>query len=109
MKVQAWVFSIRYAPEGVRDFCRRAVVGPARASTVEAALHLAGVPEDVRADIRADETVRRFVEGALDPGASGYYAPQLYPMSRPWVVCIGSVHEVLLIEPPTGRTLDEAE
>lgn len=89
-----WIFSIRYAPEGVRDFYRHAVVGPAHVSTVEAALCLAGVPEAVRAEIRADATVRLFVEGALDPAESGYYAPQPFPMSRRWIVCIGSVHEV---------------
>jgi len=92
---QDWLFSVRYAPEGTRDFCRRAVVGPGHASTVEAVLHLADVPEDVRAEIRADETVRKFVEGNLDPEASGYYAPCPYPMSRSWLICIGSVHEVL--------------
>jgi hypothetical protein len=60
-----WIFSIRYAPGGARDFCRRAVVGPARSSTVEAALRLAGVPETVCAEIRADATVCLFVEGTL--------------------------------------------
>jgi hypothetical protein len=95
MKEQRWIFSIRYAPEGVRDFCRRAVVGPAQAATVEAALHLAGIPEAERSEIRADATVRSFVDGALDSEESGYYAPQPFPLSRSWVVCIGSVHEVL--------------
>lgn len=95
MKVQDWVFSIRYAPEGVRDLCRRAVVGPARSSTVEAALHLAGVPEDVRAEIRANETVRKFVEGALDPELTGYYVPSPFPTASSWLVCIGPVHEVI--------------
>lgn len=90
-----WIFSIRYAPGGLRNFSRRAVVGPARASTVEAALHLAGVPEDVRAEIRSDATVRCFVDGTLDPEATGYYTPQPFPTSRPWLVCIGPVHEVL--------------
>ena len=93
-----WIFSIRYAPEGARDFCRRAVVGPAHASTVEAALHLSGLPEAVRAEIRADATVRMFVEGALSPEESGYYAPQPFPMSRSWIVCIGTVHEVLTLQ-----------
>jgi hypothetical protein len=103
MKEQHWIFTVRYASEvafDVRDRCRRrTVVGPARASTVEAALHLAGVPEAVRAEIRADETVRGFIEGTLDPEANGYYVLQPFPMSRPWaqswVVCIGPVHEVL--------------
>jgi hypothetical protein len=93
-----WIFSIRYAPEGVRDFCRRAVVGPAHFLTVEAALHLTGVPEAVCAEIRADATVRLFVEGALDPTESGYYAPRPFPTSRSWIVCIGPVHEVLPLQ-----------
>lgn len=95
MKVQDWIFSVRYVPAGARDFCRRAIVGPAGAATVEAALHLAGVPETVRAEIRSDETVCRFVAGALDPEASGCYAPQPFPMARSWIICIGPVHEVL--------------
>jgi len=90
-----WIFSIRYAPDGTRDFYRRAVVGPARPSTVETALHLAAVPEAVRAEIRADATVRKFSEGALDSGERGYYTPQPFPTSRAWIVCIGPVHEVL--------------
>jgi hypothetical protein len=93
-----WIFSIRYAPEGARDFCRRAVVGPAQSTTVEAALRLAGVPETVCAEIRADATVRLFVEGALDPTESGYYAPRPFPTSRSWIVCIGSVHEVSTLQ-----------
>jgi hypothetical protein len=95
VKVQSWIFSVRYAPAGVRNLRRSAVVGPARASTVEAALHLAGVPEDVRAEICADETVRKFVEGALDPEMSGYYAPFPVPTSSNWIVCIGSIQEVI--------------
>lgn len=98
-----WIFSIRYAPDGVRDFCRRAIVGPAHSSTVEAALHLAGVPEAVRAEIRADATVRMFVEGALDPEESGYYAPHPFPMVRPWIVCIGSVHEVTFLQEEAAK------
>lgn len=89
-----WIFSIRYAPEGSGDYRRRAVVGPAQASTVETALNLAEVSEAVRTEIRADPTVRLFVEGTLDPEASGYYAPMPYSLSRPWLICIGSVHEV---------------
>lgn len=99
MKAQNWIFSIRYRPEGERDLRRYAVVGPARASTVEAALHLACVPENVRAEVRSDETVRKFVDGRLDPDgldrASGYYAPCPFPTSSDWIVCIGSVQEVI--------------
>jgi hypothetical protein len=90
-----WIFSIRYTPEGVRDSYHRAVVGPAHSSTVEAALHLAGVPEGVSAEIRADATVRLFVERALDPAERGYYAPQPFSTSRSWIVCIGPVHGVV--------------
>lgn len=96
MREQDWIFSVRYAPEGERDFRRRAVVGPARASTVEAALHLAGVPEAMRAEIRADQTVRDFVDGKLDPDRTGYYVPKPMLTSAEWLVCIGPVHEVLL-------------
>jgi hypothetical protein len=96
MKVQDWILSVRFWPDdNKRDVRRSAVVGPGRSSTVEAALHLANVPETVRAEIRADETVLKFVEGALDPESSGYYAPCPFPASRSWVVCIGSVHEVI--------------
>jgi len=95
VKAQNWIFSIRYAPEGVRDHRRYAVVGPACVSTVEAALHLANMPEAVRSEVRADETVRRFVDGTLDPDLSGYYVPCPFPMSSAWLICIGSVHEVL--------------
>lgn len=91
-----WIFSIRYHPEGVWESCRRAVVGPAHSLTVEAALHLAGVPEADCAEIRADATVRLFVEGRLDPEESGYYRCGLGPgdAGTSWVVCIGSVHKV---------------
>ena len=95
MKPQFWIFSVRYAPEGERDFRRHAVVGPPRDSTVEAALSLAGIPEAVRAEIRADETVRRFVDGLLDPELTGYYVPHPFPTASSWLVCIGPVHEVL--------------
>ena len=95
MKVQDWVFSIRYAPEGVHDFRRCAVVGPARASTVEAALHLAEVPETVRIEIRDERTVRDFIDGRLDPERTGYYVPHPMPTSSSWLICIGSVHEVI--------------
>lgn len=92
-----WIFSVRYSSEGARNFRRHAVVGPARSSTVEAALDLAGIPETIRAEIRADATVRLFVRGALDPEESGYYAPQPFPTSRSWIVCIGSVHQVTIL------------
>ncbi len=95
MTQQNWIFSVRYAPDGVRDFCRRAIVGPGRASTVEAALHLAGVPEGVRAEIRTHQTVRDFVEGRLDHDSTGYYVPCPMPTSSSWLICIGPVHEVM--------------
>jgi len=93
---QAWIFSVRYHTEDVeRALHRWAVVGPARASTVEAALHLASMPEAVRAEIRADQTVRDFVDGRLDPNRTGYYVPSPYPTASSWLVCIGPVHEVI--------------
>lgn len=94
MKEQSWIFSARYWDgSSARD--RFAVVGPACASTVEAALHLAAVPEDVRAEIRGDAVVRDFVEGRLDPDKTGYYVPAALSSSNSWIVCIGSVQEVL--------------
>ena len=95
MKPQDWIFSIRYYTEDGRSLRRSAVVGPARASTVEATLHLAAIPEDVRAEIRGDAMVRRFIDGLLDPDACGYYAPCPVATASAWIVCIGSVHEVL--------------
>ena len=95
MKVQDWIFTVRYRPEGERDLRRFAVVGPARMSTVETALHTAGVPEALRAEIRANEVVRKFVEGALDPDAQGYYAPCPLSAASDWIVCLGSIQEVL--------------
>jgi hypothetical protein len=95
MKVQDWIFTVRYRPEGERDLRRCAVVGPARVSTVEAALHLARAPEIVRTEIRDDEIVRKFVNGLLDPEASGYHAPCPVATIADWIVCIGSVQEVL--------------
>ena len=93
---QAWIFSIRYHTEDVeRTLHRWAVVGPARASTVEAALHLASMSESVRAEIRADATVCDFVDGRLDPERTGYYVPHPYPTVLSWLVCIGPVHEVI--------------
>lgn len=98
MRVQDWIFSVRYSTPGspierlgLRD--RWAVVGPARSSTVEVALHLASVPETIRGEIRTCEIVRDFVEGRLDPERSGYYTSGGGPSS--WAVCIGSVHDVL--------------
>jgi hypothetical protein len=99
MKVQVWIVSVRYCsedcPVGPLGLPRRhAVVGPARASTVEAALHLAAVPEEVRAEIRADQTVRNFVDGRLDPAHHGYYITSPCGASS-WLICIGSIQEVL--------------
>lgn len=90
MRVQDWIFSVRFQQ-------RFAVVGPARVSTVEAALHLAKVPEETRAKIRAHAVVRNFVEGRLDPQEHGYYASSCYVTgeSDGWSICIGSVQEVL--------------
>jgi hypothetical protein len=105
MKEQNWIFSVRYwqpQPEGPLPLIDRwAVVGPARASTVEAALHLAKVPEELRVDIRANEVVRAFIDGRLDPTKSGYIAESAprreddWRSHASWFICIGSVHEVL--------------
>ena len=95
IKEPVWIFTVRYAAEGERDLLRYAVVGPARASTVEAALHLAQAPEEVRAEIRSAKTVRDFVHGLLDPASPGYYVPNPMPASSRWLVCLGPVHEVL--------------
>ena len=101
MKVQDWIFSIRYWTHTVGSTIQRyAVVGPGRASTVEAALHLAGVPEDVRKQVRANDVVHDFVEGRLDPDKTGYYATS-FPYAADaratasWAICIGSVQEIL--------------
>lgn len=84
---QLWIFSVRYAHEGA---CTRiAVVGPAGIATVEAALKLSPLRVETAAQIRADSTVRRFVEGKLDPGNGAYVH------SREWDVSIGSVHAVI--------------
>ena len=93
MKVQDWIFSIRYCGEDARVMDRRAVVGPARAATVEAALM--GVPEMARVEIRANEMVRKFIDGLLDPEKSGYYIPSSVASTSPWLVCIGSIQEVI--------------
>lgn len=100
MKAQHWIFSVRYYSEDGRGFGRRAVVGSARASTVEAALQLADVPEVVRSEIRAHQTVQAFVEGTLDPESTGYYVSKMSASlsSSSWHVCIGSVDDVLLGE-----------
>lgn len=96
MKVQDWIFSVRLWLDPETHVMKRVVVvGPARASTVEAALHLAGAPEDLRAEIRADATVRKFVEGGLDPESNGYYVPCSSPTVWSWAVCIASIHEVI--------------
>ena len=87
MKMQKWIFSVRHSG-------RHAVVGPAGPSTVEAALHLAKLPEDVRSEIRACPIVQEFIDAKLDPAQNYYYqAPD--ETILPWAVCIGSVHEVL--------------
>ncbi len=95
MKAQDWIVTIRHYSDSAET--RRTVVGPARASTVEAALHLADLAEDLRHEIRTDETVRRFIDGQLDHDANGYYVqPRCSPhASTLWVVCIGPVHAVV--------------
>ena len=93
--VQDWIFSVRFWDTDALIPRRAAIVGPARSSTVEAALHTAGVPEESRVAIRSNETVRKFVEGGLDPASNGYYAPCPFPTSHSWAVCIASIHKVL--------------
>jgi hypothetical protein len=94
MRGQDWIFTVRYGIEGgTRD--RWAVVGPACASTVETALHLASVPEALRAKIRACQVVRDFVDGRIGPEKSVYYSRADADGSSSWVVCIGSVQDVL--------------
>lgn len=100
MKDPIWLVSVRYwppRPDRKPHVDRWAVVGPARSSTVEAVLHLAQLPEELRAEVRSHETVRDFVEGKLDPARTGYYveAPAREEKSSPWLVCIGPVNEVL--------------
>lgn len=90
-----WIVSVRYWSPTDGNMSRHAVVGPARASTVEAVLHLAAVPEDIRAEIRGNAVVRDFVDGKLDPDKPGYYVPSPLPANHSWLICIGSVHEVL--------------
>ncbi len=92
---QQWIFSIHY------NDIRRAVVGPAGVTMVEAALDLVDASDDARADVRGCEIVRDFVEGRLDPGRRGYYHDSYggsYQNPKPglsWCVCIGPVHEVM--------------
>ena len=93
--MRTWLVSVRYAPDGARDFHRRAVVGSSCASTVESALRLADVPEAVRAEIRANPVVQKFIDGQLDHEGFGYYVPCPMPTSSSWLVCIGPVHEVI--------------
>ena len=90
MTRQDWVVSVRYSHGDDRGVLRYAVVGPARASTVEAALHLTRMPEATRAEIRSNAIVRKFVNGQLDHEAAGYYAP-----APNWAVCIGPIQAVL--------------
>ena len=111
MSAVNWIFSVRYCPPqpdptttitgSLPEVKRWAVVGPARASTVEAALHLAQVPEHYRAEIRGHQTVRAFVDGKLDPALHGYYVDSPVRSDHDWrsfgswMVGIGSVHQVL--------------
>ena len=86
MKAQSWIFTVRYWEEGRSlDIDRWAVVGPGRASTVEAALHLASLPEEVRAQIRANSTVREFVDGLLDSRQDRLLRPRGGPQASPFV------------------------
>jgi len=92
MKTQRhWIFTVRYTK-------RCAVVGPASASTVEAALHLAEVPESIRAEIRSCTLVQRFVEGRVDLDDGGYASRPYHPdhdHDPYWAVCVGSVQAIL--------------
>jgi len=100
MHVKNWIFSVSYVPKGTLGYFRRAVVGPASVSTVEAALQLVNVPEEVQAEIRLNPMVRQFIEGALSSEVSGHCATSSRFMvasqqTEVWLVCIGPVHEVL--------------
>jgi hypothetical protein len=103
VKEQNWIFSVHcWSNPETYDVQRVAIVGPARQSTVEAALRLVGAPEDLRVEIRANATIRKFVEGALDPSSNGYYVEEP-PLSRqPWAVCIASIHEVIRAQSSAG-------
>ena len=97
VKKQAWIFSIRYylrqeAYSSLPPIERWAVVGPACASTVEAALRLSKAPEDVRVEIRSHAIIRMFIDGQANPALTGYY---VHNAPHSWLVCIGPVHEVL--------------
>lgn len=91
-----WIFSVRFCTEAVnaRTLERRAVVGPASVATVEAALCLTTLSEGERAEIRGHAMVRKFVEGILDP-TDGYYVSNPFNSASRWLVCIGSVQEVI--------------
>lgn len=96
MKTQNWIFSVSYEHlDGKRDIRRLAVVGAGHAATVERALCLAGVSDKARAEIRADEIIRKFVEGLLDPETHGYYTRCPIGAEPSWAIMIGSVQEVL--------------
>lgn len=84
-----WIFSVRVGGPS----SRHAVVGPASLETVEVALKPFNT--GVSDEIRADEIVRLFVEGRLDPARPGYYIQNRTLSSFVWLVCIGPVHEVL--------------
>jgi hypothetical protein len=101
MKVQDWIVSVRFNIN-TADWRRYAVVGPARASTVEAVLHLAAVPEFVRVEIRGHKIVQDFIDGRLDPDKMGYYVERDLREEDEenkglpsWLICIGSIQEVL--------------
>jgi hypothetical protein len=64
---QSWIFSLATAGGGIHT----KVVGPATAVTVEKVLSLSGCSVDMHRQIRADPTVRRFVDGALEPYGRG--------------------------------------
>ena len=101
MKAQNWVVSARYAAPGSRpgnrrhpapeDFCRRTVVGPPEAATVEAVLDLLEVPENERVKIRADNVVRDFVKNRLVPDHA-------YPHHTVGAHYVSSAPEAQLVE-----------
>ena len=92
MKVQDWIFTVRHWSDSDEEARRKSVVGPAGASTVEAALHLANLTEGLRTENRANTTVREFVDGLLDHDANGYYVqPRCNPLASSWVVPVHAV------------------
>lgn len=122
MKVQHWAITARYAPPGGRpgnrrhpppeDFRRRTIVGPATPATVEAALDLIGVPEGMRAKIRADLVVRNFVEGKLVPDhpyphhtMGGYYVNSNTPDEQfvEWDLAFAFVTQII------GQTIGQGD